>query len=150
MDNSKINLNNLYTEKEIQDIKKLIPSISPLIISNIDKINKYPNISFLSKEKSKEDSFNQYINRNNFIELILEKAKLIFKEENNVILTKSMSYVLEEIQKYLDNSNLNKKVKTNKLKKNIFSPNLKEKIQLNGKDNYFNKISPNKYLLLNR
>ena len=150
MDNSKINLNHLYTEKEIQDIKKLIPSISPLIISNIDKINKYPNISFLSKEKSKEVSFNQYINRNNFIELILEKAKLIFKEENNVLLTKSMSYVLEEIQKNLDNSNLNKKVKTNKLTKTIFSPNLKEKIQLNGKENNYNKISPKKYLLLNR
>ena len=149
MDNSKINLNEIYTEKEIQDIKKIIPTMSTLIMSNIGKLNKYPNISFSSKEKTKEGNYNQYIDKNKFIELILEKAQLIFKEENNVILTKSISYILEEIQKHLDNTNINKKVGANKVTKNNFGQNLNENIEFNKKDN-FNKISPNKNVILNK
>lgn len=149
MDNSKINLNEIYTEKEIQDIKKIIPTMSTLIMSNIGKLNKYPNISFSSKEKTKEGNYNQYIDKNKFIELILEKAQLIFKEENNVILTKSISYILEEIQKHLDNTNINKKIGTNKVTKNNFGQNLNENIEFNKKDN-FNKISPNKNVILNK
>ena len=149
MDNSKINLNEIYTEKEIQDIKKIIPTMSTLIMSNIGKLNKYPNISFSSKEKTKEGNYSQYIDKNKFIELILEKAQLIFKEENNVILTKSISYILEEIQKHLDNTNINKKIGTNKVTKNNFGQNLNENIEFNKKDN-FNKISPNKNVILNK
>ena len=149
MDNSKINLNEIYTEKEIQDIKKIIPTMSTLIMSNIGKLNKYPNIAFSSNEKTKEGNSNQYIEKNKFIELILEKAQLIFKEENNIILTKSISYILEEIQKHLDNTNINKQFEANKLSKNKLGQNLNENIEFNKNDN-FNKISPNKILILNK
>ena len=149
MDNSKINLNEIYTEKEIQDIKKIIPTMSTLIMSNIGKLNKYPNIAFSSNEKTKEGNSNQYIEKNKFIELILEKAQLIFKEENNIILTKSISYILEEIQKHLDNTNINKQFEANKLSKNKLGQNLNENIEFNKQDN-FNKISHNKKLILNK
>ena len=149
MDNSKINLNEIYTAKEIQDIKKIIPTMSTLIMSNIGKLNKYPNITFSSSSKKEEDNSNQYISKNKFIELILEKAQLIFKEENNIILTKSISYILEEIQKHLNNTNINKPIEINKLSKNKLGQNLNENIEFNKNDN-FNKISPIKKLILSK
>jgi len=149
MDNSKINLNELYTEKEIQDIKKIIPTMGPLIMSNIGKLNKYPNIAFSSDEQTEEGNLNQYIDKNKFIELILEKAQLIFKEENNIILTKSITYILEEIQKHLDNTNLNIKFETNKLTKNKLGKKLNENLEFNKKDN-FNKASSNKNIIPNK
>ena len=100
-------------------------------------------------EKAREANSNQYIDKNKFIELILEKAQYIFKEENNTILTKSISYILEEIQKHLDNTNLNKKFGTDRFTKNKLILNPNENIELNKKDN-FNKISPNKNLILNK
>ena len=42
---TKINLNDLYTKQELEDIKKIIPKIRPLIISNICKYNDSSNKS---------------------------------------------------------------------------------------------------------
>jgi hypothetical protein len=94
MDNSKINLNEIYTAKEIQDIKKIIPTMSTLIMSNIGKLNKYPNITFSSSSKKEEDNSNQYISKNKFIELILEKS---FVENSFVVLYAKLCRILCEI-----------------------------------------------------
>ena len=121
---NKINLSSLYTNQEIEDIKKIIPKIKPLIISNIsniNKINKYSNQSPLSKDIFQLKNSNQYIDKQKFIELILEKAQYIFKEENNIILTKSISYILEEIQKLLDKTKNKAKIEYKKLTKNSIS-----------------------------
>ena len=124
--NNKINLNNLYTNKEIEDIKKIIPRIKPLIISNINQVNKNSNQSPLSKDIFQLKNSNQYIDKQKFIELILEKAQFIFKEENNIILTKSISYILEEIQKLLDKTKNKTKIEKKKLTKNSMSLNFDE------------------------
>ena len=103
--NFKINLNNIYTNKEIEDIKKIIPKLKPLItnVSNVNTINRHLNQNSLPKEIFQLKGLNHYIDKQKFIELILEKVKNIFKEENNIILTKSISFILEEIQKLIDN-----------------------------------------------
>ena len=134
---SKINLNYLYSKKEIEDIKKIIPKIKPLINSNINKINKFSNQSPESKNIN-EGNFNQYIDKNKFIELILEKAKYIFKKENNIIFSKSISFVLEEILKML------KKNENNKLTKNSLSINLNPKIKASSKNINLYKRIPEK------
>lgn len=142
---SKINLNNLYSQKEIEDIKAIMPKINPLIISNINKINKYNNKSYYSKNKSsRSDSYEQYIDKNKFIELILEKAKLVFKEENNTILTKSISFIIDEIQKVLSESKDKRKKNFNKLTNNSYSMNFENAFKLNEKNIFYHKKSPNK------
>ena len=140
---SKINLNYLYTEKEIEDIKKIIPKIKPLINSNKNKINKFSNQSNETNNII-EDNFNQYIDKNKFIELILEKVKFIFKQENNVIFSKSISFILEEIQKNINESKKKKKNENNKLTKNSLSINLNRKFKTNNKNINLHKRSPDK------
>ena len=113
--NSKVNLNNLYSPKEIEDIKKIIPKLNILINSNINKNNRNPINSYFAKNKTERKiSRPNYIDRNEFIELILEKAKLQFKQENNIVLSKSISFIIEEMQK---NSNEPKKLRKNKFSK---------------------------------
>ena len=126
--NSKINLNNIYTNKEIEDIKKIIPKLKPLIsnVSSINTINRHLNQNSLPKEIFQLKALNHYIDKQKFIELILEKVKNIFKEENNIILTKSISFILEEIQKLIDNPKKKKIIEYKKLTKNSLSINFDE------------------------
>ena len=142
--NNKINLNNLYTNKEIEDIKKIIPRIKPLIISNINQVNKNSNQSPLSKDIFQLKNSNQYIDKQKFIELILEKAQFIFKEENNIILTKSISYILEEIQKLLDKTKNKTKIEKKKLTKNSMSLNFDENKTLKGNNQNSDRKSRDK------
>ena len=120
--NSKVNLNNLYSPKEIEDIKKIIPQLNTLIISNINKNNRNPTNSYFAKNRTERKTSRQnYIDRNEFIELILEKAKLQFKQENNIVLSKSISFIIEEMQK---KSNEPKKLRKNKFSKLTNNSNL--------------------------
>ena len=113
--NSKVNLNNLYSPKEIEDIKKIIPQLNTLIVSNTNKNNRNPINSYFAKNRTERKTSRQnYIDRNEFIELILEKAKLQFKQENNIVLSKSISFIIEEMQK---KSNEPKKLRKNKFSK---------------------------------
>ncbi len=121
----KINLNDLYTKQELEDIKKIIPKIRPLIISNICKYNDSSNKSPSKKGTSEENKSEQYIEKNKFIQLILEKIKLIFKKENNIAFSKSISFILEEIQKILNESET-KKNGQKKITKNSCSLNVEE------------------------
>ncbi len=142
---SKINLNSLFSQKEIEDIKAIIPKINPLIFRNINKINKYTNKSYYSKSKlSRSDSYEEYIDKNKFIELILEKAKLVFKEENNTILTKSISFIIGEIQKCFSESKEKRKKNFSKLTNNSYSMNFENAFKLNEKNIIYRKNSPNK------
>ena len=149
---SKMNLNYLYTKKEIEEIKKIIPKIKPLINSNINKMDKNSNLSHESKNII-EDNINQYIDKNKFIELILEKTKNIFKQENNIIFSKSISFILEEIQKIKNEAKKKKKIENNNLTKNSLSINLNTKIKINSKNINLHKRSPDKnsfFIKLNR
>ena len=60
-DNANINLNNIYNEKEIEEIKKLFPRISLLVMSNIDKINHFNNPSSKENYGDGDDYLNLYI-----------------------------------------------------------------------------------------
>ena len=142
--NAKINLNNIFTPKEIEDIKKAIPKINTSIIQNINKKNKNPNNSLFSKNKiSRNSSYRQYIDRNKFIELILEKIKLIFKEENNVILFKSISFIMEEIKKMINESKKVRKNELSKLTNTTSLMNFDYNIKVNEKNLFSHKNSAN-------
>ena len=139
---TKINLNNIYTQKEIEDIEKIIPNLKSLIISNIKNINK--NQKLFPKNESKEIEPHQYIDKNKFIELILEKAKIIFKEENNIVLTKSISYILKEIHRLLDESKHSRNKERDKLTKNSNNLNLSQKFQIKNQKSFVQRKSPEK------
>ena len=150
-DNTNINLNNIYNDKEIEEIKKLFPRISLLVMSNIDKINHFNNPSSKENYGDGDDYLNLYIDKkdkNNFINHILEKAKLIFKEKNNTLLIKSISFILEDIEKHLNNIKNNKK-KSSKIKNPIFI-NLKENNGLKKKDILSKKKQPHKTYYLTK
>jgi hypothetical protein len=133
--NSKVNLNHLYSQKEIEDIKNIIPKINDLITIN----------SCFSNNKSEKNSSNQtYVDKNEFIELILEKTKMKFKEENNIVLSKSISFILKEIQKMSNETKKHKNNKLSKLTNKKNSTNLEYNMKLNERNLLSNKNGPNK------
>ena len=88
----KINLSNIYTEKEIESLKKIFPQLSSLIISTPPKVQKTKNkkVSFASSK------INQYIEKEKFVKLITEILPNIFKGENSEILAKSLNIILKD------------------------------------------------------
>jgi hypothetical protein len=143
--NRKLNLNSIFTPKEIEEIKKNIPKINALIAQNSNIKNKNLNNSNFSKNKISKDSLHlNCIDKDKFIELILEKAKLIFKEENNIILFKSISFIMDEIQKMVNESKKQKKKKLSKITNTDNSTNFDYCIRLNEKNLYSHKNSPSK------
>ena len=135
---SKINLNNLFSQKEIDNIEKIIPEIKIMTNSNENNINENPN------KISQENTSNQFIDKNKFIELILEKAQLIFKEENNIAFSKSISYILKDIRQKLNESETKKKNEKIKLTKKSINLNSDEKIKLIEKKIFKKRKSPKK------
>ena len=139
---SKINLKNIYTQKEIEDIEKIIPSLKPLISENIKNLTKNQKPKKFLKNISKDIEPSQYIDKNKFIELILEKAKIIFNEENNALLTKSISYILDEIHKFSKESKPSRNLAQDKLTKNYVTYNLGEKLKIKDKKSFLQRKSP--------
>jgi hypothetical protein len=143
--NRKLNLNSIFSPKEIEEIKKNIPKINALIVQNSNIKNKKLNNSHFPKNKISKDSLHlNCLDKDKFIELILEKAKLIFKEENNIILFKSISFIMDEIQKMVNESKKQKKKKLSKITNTDNSTNFDYCIRLNEKNLYSHKNSPNK------
>ena len=143
--NRKLNLNSIFSPKEIEDLKQIIPKINALITQNSNIKNKKLNNSYFSKIKISKDSLHQHsIDKEKFIGLILEKAKLIFKEENNIILYKSISFIMDEIQKMVNESKKQKIKKLSKITNTDNSTNFDYCIRLNERNLYSHKNSPNK------
>ena len=88
----KLNLSNIYTEKELESLKKIFPKLSSLIIQIPSKVTKTKNkrISLVSSK------INQFIDKDKFVKLITEKLQNIFKGENSEILAKSIDLILKD------------------------------------------------------
>ena len=135
----KINLSDIYTEKEIESMKKLIPKLSSLIISTTTDDRK------LSSYKSIKTNY--IIEKDKFVKLITERFSKILKEEDSKIFNKSISYLLTE------NHDI-KKEKPKKThresavirKKNLFVK-IKEKSNSNGNVIFFPQKKTNSYYL---
>ena len=109
---TKINLSEIYNNEEIKLLKKSIPDISNMIIlasnnefnnTNITKItndrinpNQYRYLSPLRKLKNNSNT-SFLIDKEKFYVLILDTAKNFFEKEQNLLLSKSISLIMDEI-----------------------------------------------------
>ena len=138
--NLKINLSNIYTEKELEQIKKLIPKLSSLIITPNAKKVKISNIL-----PQKITKMNQFIDKEKFVKIILEQILNIFKDEENEILSKSINYLLNDnISTSKEKINKRNSIDTTKLTKNHFLANLAEKQKIKGDDIFKQIKTPRK------
>ena len=127
----KINLSNIYTEKEIDSLKKIFPNLSPLIIT-------YP--------PNKSSKISQFIEKDKFVKLIIDKMLHSLKGENSEILAKSFELMLNDNNTQKKEEKKNKR-KTVKIAKNLVDFN--EKSKLNGEIIFPSKI-PKKNILLDK
>ena len=120
-----IDLSSIYTEKEIESMKKLFPKLSSLLIQFPNKTAKSSSI--------KSTSYNYLIEKEAFIKLITEKMLNILNKEDSDILAKSITYMLKNEPNY-------KKVQTSRrntgdssrLMKNHMHVNISEKSKVKG------------------
>ena len=107
---AKLNLSEFYNNEEIKLLKKTIPDISNIIYLasnnelntkiNNDKANPYNyQYRYLSPLRKIKNNINTsfLIDKEKFYILILDTAKHIFEKEQNFLLSKSISLVMEEI-----------------------------------------------------
>ena len=142
--NIKINLSKIYSEKELEQIKKLIPNLSTLIFTSSEKSRKLSNVS-----SPKAKKVYQFIEKDKFVKIILDQILNLFKSDESEIISKSLYYLL--------NDNNNKSVKEivnkrnseiTKLTKNHIFVNLAEKTKNKGDNIFKQKKSPNKKILI--
>ena len=122
---TKINLSNIYTEKEIESMKKIFPKLSSLITSIPSLPAKRPSTNVTKSDK--------YVDRDQFVNLIKEKMMNTLKKEDSEIIAKSLSYILpdETVQKKEKKNKRNSQISGN-LTKNHISMNVAEKSKING------------------
>lgn len=146
--NIKINLSNIYTEKELDQMKKLIPNLSSLIFIPSQK-----SLTTLNSSSRKTTKLNQYIEKDKFVKIILEQILNKFKVEENQILSKSLYYFLND--KNNDKSsktiiNRRNSDATYLKEKNHIFINLAEKPKIKGDNIFKQKRSPNKKNLIDK
>ena len=121
----KINLSNIYTEKEIESMKKIFPKLSSLITSIPSLPAKRPSTNVTKQDK--------YVDRDQFVNLIKEKMMNTLKKEDSEIIAKSLSYILpEETQPKKEKKNKRNSQISGNLTKNHISMNVAEKSKING------------------
>ena len=126
---TKLNLSEFYTTEEIKLLKKSIPDINNIIylVSNNDlngidgsklskeQINHPYNGYYTSLKKNKNNSnISFFIEKEKFYPLILDKIKQYLEKEQNTLLIKSVSLIMNEIL------NLSKIIKQNLIYRNFF------------------------------
>ena len=126
---TKLNLSEFYTTEEIKLLKKSIPDINNIIylVSNNDlngtdgskiskeQINHPYNRYYSSLKKNKNNSnISFFIEKEKFYPLILDKIKQYLEKEQNTLLIKSVSLIMNEIL------NLSKIIKQNLIYRNFF------------------------------
>ena len=129
---TKINLSNIYTEKEIESMKKIFPKLSSLITSIPSLPAKRPSTNVTKSDK--------YVDRDQFVNLIKEKMMNTLKKEDSEIIAKSLSYILPDqtMQKKEKKNKRNSQISGN-LTKNHISMNVAEKSKINGDIIFFQK-----------
>ena len=125
---TKINLSEIYTSEEIKLLKKNIPDINKItyLVTNNDnnsqdnsKLNnqqhqpKYRYYSSLRKTKN-NSNISVFTDKEKFYSLILNNIKQYFEKEQNILLVKSVSLIINE---FLD---LSKIIKQNLIYKDFF------------------------------
>ena len=137
----KINLSNIYTEKELDSLKKIFPNLSSLIIT-------YPSKLSNNSSPNKSSKISQFIEKDKFVKLIIDKMLHSLKGENSEILAKSFELMLNDnnIQKKEEKQN---KRKTVKIAKNHILVDYNEKSKINGEVIFPTKI-PKKNILLDK
>ena len=129
----KLDLEELFTNDEIKFLKKEFPKINILMRaspssadsqSNVNDSTKYK--SELNKQENKKDKI--YVYKKYFYKLILENAKTKYEQEENTIMSKSLSYLIEDLfnennsdeinskEILIYNNENNKKISFNKMK----------------------------------
>ena len=129
----KLDLEELFTNDEIKFLKKEFPKINILMRaspssadsqSNVNDSTKYK--SELNKQENKKDKI--YVYKKYFYKLILENAKTKYEQEENTIMLKSLSYLIEDLfnennsdeinskEILIYNNENNKKISFNKMK----------------------------------
>lgn len=121
----KINLSNIYTEKEIESMKKVFPKLSSLITTLPSISTKRPTTNVTKSDK--------YVDRDQFVNLLKEKMMNSLKKEDSEIIAKSFSYIFNddnEPKKQIKNKG-NTGISGN-LTKNPISMKVSAKSKING------------------
>ena len=136
---TKLNLSEFYSPQEIKLLKKTIPDISNLIylVPNNDKNNADNSRSFSGgtyspqpqyryyssvKKIRNNSNYSCYIDKEKFYTMILDLIKQIIVKENNTLLTKSISLIIDELL------NISKIIKQNLIYNQFFKSIKKAKL----------------------
>ena len=135
-DSSQINLSNIYTDKELESMKKIFPQLSTLITSNPSTATT-KRLSFQQNPKS-----NQFVEREKFVKLITDQMMNMLNKEESEILGKSISYLLKSDDANIDKHRRNTQISAKTLKNNYFK-NMSEKSNLFGENTLFQRRKTN-------
>ena len=135
-DSSQINLSNIYTDKELESMKKIFPQLSTLITSNPSTATT-KRLSFQQNPKS-----NQFVEREKFVKLITDQMMNMLNKEESEILGKSISYLLKSDDANIDKHRRNTQILAKTLKNNYFK-NMSEKSNLFGENTLFQRRKTN-------
>ena len=135
-DSSQINLSNIYTDKELESMKKIFPQLSTLITSNPSTATT-KRLSFQQNPKS-----NQFVEREKFVKLITDQMMNMLNKEESEILGKSISYLLKSDDANIDKHRRNTQISAKTFKNNYFK-NISEKSNLFGENTLFQRRKTN-------
>ena len=135
-DSSQINLSNIYTDKELESMKKIFPQLSALITSNPSTATT-KRLSFQQNPKS-----NQFVEREKFVKLITDQMMNMLNKEESEILGKSISYLLKSDDANIDKHRRNTQISAKTFKNNYFK-NISEKSNLFGENTLFQRRKTN-------
>ena len=110
-DSSQINLSNIYTDKELESMKKIFPQLSALITSNPSTATT-KRLSFQQNPKS-----NQFVEREKFVKLITDQMMNMLNKEESEILGKSISYLLKSDDANIDKHRRNTQISAKTFKR---------------------------------
>ena len=135
-DSSQINLSNIYTDKELESMKKIFPQLSALITSNPSTATT-KRLSFQQNPKS-----NKFVEREKFVKLITDQMMNMLNKEESEILGKSISYLLKSDDANIDKHRRNTQISAKTFKNNYFK-NISEKSNLFGENTLFQRRKTN-------
>ena len=135
-DSSQINLSNIYTDKELESMKKIFPQLSALITSNPSTATT-KRLSFQQNPKS-----NKFVEREKFVKLITDQMMNMLNKEESEILGKSISYLLKSDDANIDKHRRNTQISAKTFKNNYFK-NMSEKSNLFGENTLFQRRKTN-------
>ena len=158
---TKLNLSEIYTTEEIKLLKKSIPNISNIIYMASNNEHNNTDNSKLNKDQMQHTKYRYFssirkikdntnisflIDKEKFYSLILDTIKQYFEKEQNIILIKSISLIMDEML------NLSKMLKQNLIYRTFFKSIKNTKIldiKKPTKSHSHNREKPNKSIKVN-